>query len=66
MSSIVGFNSKSIIFKVSYELTYLSNVALAMNQVNFNEDNMTDLRNNVNIGGSFMYYGAYVGLGFDF
>lgn len=67
IAPFILFNlSKKVLFKASYELTYLSNVALAMNQITYREDDITDLRNHVNIGGFFMYYGAYVGFGFDF
>ena len=55
-----------VIFKMSYEVLYLSNVALAMNQITYREQNVNDLRNHVNIGGYLMCYGLYVGLGIDF
>jgi hypothetical protein len=58
--------SKRVLFKASYELTYLSNIALAMNQITFNEDDTTNLLNQVTVGGSFMFYGAFVGIGIDF
>lgn len=67
ISPFILFNlSKNVLFKISYEFSYLSNIALAMNQITFAEDNASDLRNHVNIGGAFTYYGLYVGLGFDF
>lgn len=67
IAPFVLFNlTDKILFKASYELNYLSNVALAMNQISFRENETTDLRNNVDIGGYFMFYGAYIGLGFDF
>ncbi|MEI8300093.1 MAG: hypothetical protein WCG10_00585 [Chlamydiota bacterium] len=57
---------KNIIFKMSYEILYLSNVALAMNQITYHEQNISELRNHVNIGGYFMCYGLFIGLGVDF
>lgn len=58
--------TKHVLFKFSYELTYLSNIALAMNQINFEENDPSENFVHVDIGGYFMVYGAYVGLGFDF
>ena|GEM_PF-1180414 len=58
--------SSKVLFKASYELSYLSSVALAMNQITFNEDDTTNLTNQVTVGGSLMFYGAYIGLGFIF
>ena len=57
---------KNVIFKMSYEVLYLSNVALAMNQITYQEEDASELRNHVNIGGYFMCYGLFVGLGIDF
>jgi hypothetical protein len=67
IAPFILFNlSKSVLFKISYELTYLSNVALALNQITFREDDASDVMDHVNIRGAFMYYGLYVGLGFEF
>lgn len=58
--------SKNVILKASYELSYLSSVALAMNQITFQEDNAANIINQVSVGGTFMFYGGFIGLGFDF
>jgi hypothetical protein len=67
IAPFILFNlSKSVLFKISYELTYLSNIALAMNQITFDEEDLYKVKNHVNIGGSFMYYGLFAGLGLEF
>lgn len=58
--------TKKIIFKASYEAIYLSNVAIALDQITFSESNVSDLSNKVNISEAFIAYGGYIGLGFDF
>ena len=58
--------SKSVLFKASYIVTYLNNVALAMNQVTFLENQPSNIMNQKRKEGAFMFHGVIIGLGFDF
>jgi hypothetical protein len=67
IAPFVLFNlSKSVLFKVSYELVYLNNLSLAMNQITFVENQPFNVKNQIRKEGAFMFYGFYIGLGFDF
>lgn len=57
---------KDVIFKFTYEVTYASNIALALNQIDFREDNLADIQTHIESGGSLMLQGLYVSLGFNF
>ena len=57
---------KNLIFKFSYEVTYASNIALALNQIDFREDNLADIQTHVESGGSLMLQGLYVSFGIHF
>lgn len=56
----------NLIFKFSYEVTYASNIALALNQIDFREDNLADIQTHVESGGSLMLQGLYVSFGIHF
>lgn len=67
IAPFIMFNlSKSVMFKASYELLYLNNVTLAMNQITFVENQPFNVLNQIRKEGAFMFYGFYIGLGFDF
>lgn len=67
IAPFVLFNlSKNVLFKASYELVYLNNVTLAMNQITFVENQPFNTLNQIRKEGAFMFYGFYIGLGFDF
>lgn len=56
---------KNIIFKFSYEGILISNLALAMNQISYREQN-TEVENRVNTGGVLLLQGLFVGFSFVF
>jgi hypothetical protein len=67
IAPFVLFNlSKNVLFKASYELVYLNNITLAMNQITFVENQPFNTLNQIRKEGAFMFYGFYIGLGFDF
>ena len=57
---------KNLIFKFSYEVTYASNIALALNQIDFREDNISDIQTHIESGRSLMLQGLYVSFGIHF
>lgn len=58
--------SKHVIFKFSYEMTYVSNIALATYQISFQEEFFTDVETHVNSKGMLLLHGVFVSLGICF
>lgn len=57
--------SKNVIFKFSYEGFLISNLALAMNQISFQEQE-EEVERRVNTGGVLLLHGLFIGLSFVF